>query len=196
MWPTMKHMTLEEWQIIQHVHLQGAFSVTQAAWPVMREQEYGRVMFTASASGMYGNFGQANYGTAKLGLVGFMRTLSVEGRGKNIHANAIAPMVDSRMLAGLLPEEWIKKLQPELVSPLVAYLCHQSCKETGSLYEAGAGKYCKVRWQRADGLDLSEQTEVSIDDIATGILHAGDFSSSHYPEEVMQAGLHLLDIEQ
>lgn len=189
-------MSLEEWQIIQEVHLQAAFTLTRAAWPLMREQEYGRLMFTASASGMYGNFGQANYGAAKLGLVGLMRTLAVEGRSKNVHANAIAPMVDSRMLSGLLPEEWIQKLKPELVSPLVAYLCHESCTETGGLYEAGAGKYCKVRWQRADGLDLSNNSLVSIDDINSGFAAIDDFNHAHYPEEIMQAGMHLLDIAE
>ncbi len=187
-------MSLEEWQAIQEVHCQGAFSLTSAAWPLMRENNYGRLIFTASASGMYGNFGQANYGAAKLGLVGLMRTLAVEGRSKNIHANAIAPMVDSRMLTGLLPDEWIKKLKPELVSPLVAYLCHNTCTETGGLYEAGAGRFCKVRWQRAEGLDLSQQSQVSVDELAAGFASVQNFTEAHYPDEVMQAGMHLLNI--
>ena len=185
-------MTLADWQIIQEVHLQGAFALTHAAWPHMREQQFGRVIFTASASGMYGNFGQANYGAAKLGIYGLTRTLSVEGRSKNIHANAIAPMVDSRMLEGLMPEEWRQQLKAESVSPLVAYLCHESCDENGSLFEVGAGRYCKVRWQRAEGLDLSAQPHISVDDIADNFASVGDFERADYPQEVMKAGMHLL----
>ncbi|NRB37658.1 MAG: SDR family oxidoreductase [Pseudomonadales bacterium] len=185
-------MSLEEWQLIHRVHLEGAFRVTRAAWPHMRNQTYGRVLFTASAAGLYGNFGQANYGAAKLGLYGLTRTLAVEGASKNIHANTIAPMLDSRMLEGLLPDEYRKQMKPELVSPLAAFLCHEDCNENGSLYEVGAGWYGKVRWQRSDGLALPPGEEVSIADIANNWQTINSFEQAHFPQDNVEAGMFML----
>lgn len=125
------------------VHLKGAFHVTQPAWVVMREQGYGRIISTSSAAGIFGNFGQANYGAAKMGLVGFTRVLAVEGAKYNIKANAIAPLALTRMtetLMGALGE----KLDPGLVSPLVAFLAHEDCPVSGDVFSVGGGRVAQV----------------------------------------------------
>jgi NAD(P)-dependent dehydrogenase (short-subunit alcohol dehydrogenase family) len=125
------------------VHLKGAFHVTQPAWVVMREQGYGRIISTSSAAGIFGNFGQANYGAAKMGLVGFTRVLAVEGAKYNIKANAIAPLALTRMtetLMGALGD----KLDPALVSPLVAFLAHEDCPVSGEVFSVGGGRVAQV----------------------------------------------------
>ena len=148
---TFHKMTEGDWDIIYKVHVLGAFKVTHAAWPHMREQGYGRIVMTASAAGIYGNFGQANYAMAKLGLTGFSNTLALEGVRKNIHVNTIAPLAGSRLTETILPQDITDALKPELVSPLVAWLCHENCEETGGLYEVGGGFFAKLRWERAPG---------------------------------------------
>jgi NAD(P)-dependent dehydrogenase (short-subunit alcohol dehydrogenase family) len=125
------------------VHLRGAFNVTQPAWVHMREQGYGRVVCTSSAAGVFGNFGQANYGAAKMGLVGFTNVLAVEGAKYNITANAIAPLAMTRMTEDLLGPLG-DKLDPALVTPLVTYLVHDTCTSTGRLYSVGGGRVAEV----------------------------------------------------
>ena len=185
--------SLEDWQLLHRVHLEGAFRVTHAAWPHLRKQCYGRVLCTASAAGLYGNFGQANYSSAKLGLYGFVRTLAVEGASKNIHANIIAPMLDSRMLEGLMPDQYRQQMKPELVSPLAAFLCHEQCEENGSLYEVGAGWYGKVRWQRSEGVGLPADKPVTVADIAEHWQGINNFDNAHYPNDTIEAGMHMLN---
>ena len=125
------------------VHLKGAFHVTQPAWVVMREKGYGRIVSTSSAAGIFGNFGQTNYGAAKMGLVGFTRVLAVEGAKYNIKANAIAPLALTRMtetIMGALGD----KLDPGLVSPLVAFLAHEDCPVSGEVFSVGGGRVAQV----------------------------------------------------
>jgi NAD(P)-dependent dehydrogenase (short-subunit alcohol dehydrogenase family) len=125
------------------VHLKGAFHVTQPAWVRMREQGYGRIISTSSAAGLFGNFGQTNYGAAKMGLVGFTRVMAVEGAKYNVKANAIAPLALTRMtedIMGALGD----KLDPALVSPLVTYLAHESCEPTGRVFSVGGGRVAEV----------------------------------------------------
>ena len=125
------------------VHLKGAFNVTQAAWPHMREQGYGRVISTSSAAGIFGNFGQANYGAAKMGLIGFTRVLAVEGAKYNIKANAIAPLALTRMTESLLGALG-DKLDPALISPMVTYLASEECEATGRVFSVGGGRVAEV----------------------------------------------------
>ena len=144
-------MTDADWELIQRVHVNGAYQVTHAAWPHLRDQKYGRILFTASAAGLYGNFGQANYSAAKLGLVGLGFTLAAEGKKYNIGVNTIAPIAGSRLTETILPKELIDALRPEYVSPLVAWLAHDECQETGGIFEVGGGFFAKLRWERAAG---------------------------------------------
>jgi 3-hydroxyacyl-CoA dehydrogenase/3a,7a,12a-trihydroxy-5b-cholest-24-enoyl-CoA hydratase len=148
---TFQKMTDADWDLIYRVHVRGAYKVTHAAWNYMRDHDYGRILFTASAAGIYGNFGQTNYAMAKLGLVGFASSLAIEGRKKNIRVNTIAPIAGSRMTETVLPKDLVDALRPEFVSPLVAWLAHESCEETGGLFEVGGGFVGKLRWQRTEG---------------------------------------------
>ncbi len=125
------------------VHLKGAFYVTQPAWVVMREQGYGRIISTSSAAGIFGNFGQTNYGAAKMGLVGFTRVLAVEGAKYNIKANAIAPLALTRMTENIMGGLG-DKLDPGLVSPLVAFLAHDDCPVSGQVFSVGGGRVAHV----------------------------------------------------
>ncbi|MGA1437202.1 MAG: SDR family NAD(P)-dependent oxidoreductase, partial [Ilumatobacteraceae bacterium] len=125
------------------VHLKGAFNVTGPAFRVMREKGYGRIISTSSAAGIFGNFGQANYGAAKMGLVGFTRVLAVEGARFNIAANAIAPIALTRMTEDLLGDLG-QKLQPDYVAPLVTFLTHESCDATGRVFSVGGGRVAEV----------------------------------------------------
>jgi NAD(P)-dependent dehydrogenase (short-subunit alcohol dehydrogenase family) len=141
---TFHNMTSEFVDPVIDVHLKGAFNVTRPAWIHMREQGYGRVISTSSAAGIFGNFGQANYGAAKMGLVGFMRVLAVEGAKYNIKANAIAPLALTRMTESLFSGAMAEKLQPELISPIVAFLAHEDCPVSGEVYSVGGGRVARV----------------------------------------------------
>ncbi|MBH3429685.1 SDR family oxidoreductase [Pseudomonas alkylphenolica] len=153
-------MTEEQWDLIQAVHVKGAFRLTHAVWPIMREKGYGRIVMTASGTGIYGNFGQCNYGTAKAGLIGFASSLALEGASKNIRVNTIAPIAASRMViaSGLFPEELHDKLKVDDVAPLVGWLCSEQCQDTGGLYEVGGGFHAKYRWERSQGRLLHTNT--------------------------------------
>lgn len=138
------NMTPDLMNPVFDVHLKGAFHVTQPAFVLMREQGYGRIISTSSAAGVFGNFGQANYGAAKMGLVGFMRVLAVEGAKYNIKANAIAPLALTRMTESLFSGAMAEKLQPELISPIVAFLAHEDCPVSGEVYSVGGGRVARV----------------------------------------------------
>ena len=146
------NMSDEDWDLIYQVHVRGSYKTTKAVWEIMRSQGYGRIIMTASAAGIYGNFGQANYSMAKLGLYGFANTLALEGRKRGIQVNTIAPIAGSRLTETVLPKDVLAALDPAAVSTLVAYLCHEDCQETGGLFEVGGGYYGKLRWQRTQGV--------------------------------------------
>eukprot|EP00357_Protocruzia_adherens_P006262 CAMPEP_0114999966 /NCGR_PEP_ID=MMETSP0216-20121206/16468_1 /TAXON_ID=223996 /ORGANISM="Protocruzia adherens, Strain Boccale" /LENGTH=486 /DNA_ID=CAMNT_0002364957 /DNA_START=107 /DNA_END=1567 /DNA_ORIENTATION=- len=140
-----------DWDLIMKVHLKGAFAVTNAAWSHMRKQKFGRIINTASGSGVYGSFGQANYSAAKLGLHGFTNTLAKEGEKYNIFTNSIAPIAGTRMTESVFPKEIIGALHAKYVVPLVAFLTHDSTTENGGLFEIGGGWMAKIRFQRGEG---------------------------------------------
>jgi NAD(P)-dependent dehydrogenase (short-subunit alcohol dehydrogenase family) len=139
---TFHNMTADLLEPVIDVHLKGAFYVTRPAWLKMREQNYGRVVNTSSNSGLLGNFGQTNYASAKMGLVGFTRVLAAEGAKYNIKANAIAPVARTRMTEDLLGK-MADRLDPALVSPIAAWLCHEDCPVTGEVYSAAGGRIAR-----------------------------------------------------
>ena len=184
---TFHKMEDADWDQVYKVHVEGAYKVTRAAWPHLREQAYGRVIFTASTSGIYGNFGQSNYGMAKLGLYGLTRTLAIEGRKSNILVNAIAPTGGTRMTEGLIPPQVFEQLKPELVSPLVVYLGSEACQETSGLFEVGGGWIGKVRWERSNGAGFAPRVGFSPDDVADCWERICDFEGASHPEDNLQA---------
>jgi len=186
-------MTDAEWDIIQKVHLNGAYKVTRAAWPYMREQNYGRIIMTASAAGIYGNFGQANYSAAKLALVGLSNTLAREGAKQNIHCNTIAPLAGSRMTETVLPPDLVKALKPEYVAPLVVYLCHDSCEANGDLFELGAGWVSKLRWQRTKGATFPLSDQFTPEAVKTKWSTVTDFKDGTYPSSANDAFAPIMD---
>ncbi|WP_374575807.1 SDR family NAD(P)-dependent oxidoreductase [Phenylobacterium sp.] len=148
-------MEIADFELVLNVHLMGTVKPAKAVWEIMREQNYGRIVVTTSSSGLYGNFGQSNYGAAKLGIIGFMNTLKLEGQKNNIHVNAISPVAATRMTENLMPPEMLEKLRPEYVTPGVVYLCSEEAP-TGAILAAGAGVFAVSRIYETEGVYLGE----------------------------------------
>ena len=156
------NMTPELLNPVLDVHLKGAFYVTQPAFVRMREQGYGRIVSTSSAAGVFGNFGQTNYGAAKMGLVGFTRVLAIEGARFNIKANAIAPLALTRMTENIMGGGLGERLDPALVSPLVGWLAHEDCADSGEVYAVGGGRVARVFIAETVGYT---NAELSVEDV-------------------------------
>ncbi|XP_070759806.1 peroxisomal multifunctional enzyme type 2 isoform X3 [Enoplosus armatus] len=145
-----------DWDLVHRVHLRGSFMVTRAAWNHMKKQ---KIIMTTSAAGIYGNFGQANYSAAKLGLLGLANTLAIEGLQYNIKCNTIAPVASSRLTETVMSEDLLAFLKSEYVAPLVLWLCHEQCQENGGLFEVGAGWMGKLRWERSLGHIVKQKNQ-------------------------------------
>jgi len=169
------------------VHLKGAFNVTRPAWRRMREQSYGRVVNTSSSAGILGNFGQANYGAAKMGLVGLTNVLAIEGERYNIKANAISPIAGTRMTAEVLGR-LNEMLDPALVSPVVAFLAHEDCPVTGHIYSIGGGRVVRFFIGMTDGYVQFDRT-LTVEDVRDHFSQIDDTSTFEVlhqaPEETM-----------
>src|SRR5690625_4237761 len=161
---TFHKMTFENWNAVLQVHLYGGYNVVRAAWPHFREQSFGRVVVATSTSGLFGNFGQANYGAAKLGLVGLINTLAIEGAKYDIKANALAPVAATRMTEDILPPEVLAKLTPEFVAPVVGYLCTEEVPDTGSVFIVGGGRVQRTALFENPGATF--ENPPSVDDVA------------------------------
>ena len=155
------HMDTTMIDAVIDVHLKGALYVSQPAYRVMREQGYGRIVNTSSASGLFGNFGQANYGAAKAGLAGLTRVLAIEGAGHGIKVNAIAPIASTRMTQDVLGD-FAAKVSPESVSPLVAFLAHEECPVSGNVYSVAGGRIARIFVAETHGVVLAENTSEAI----------------------------------
>ncbi|KAF7308196.1 Peroxisomal hydratase-dehydrogenase-epimerase [Mycena chlorophos] len=179
-----KKMTDAEWDQIIEIHLKAAFACTKAAWPIFRKQKFGRVVSTASAAGLYGNFGQANYSAAKMGLVGFSKTLALEGAKYNIRAVTIAPIAASQMTATVMPPEMLANLQPTLVAPFVVAVSHPDApaEVSGKIFEVGAGYIAEVRWQRSAGAIFKTDASFTPSAVKARFAEITDFSQPQYPK--------------
>jgi NAD(P)-dependent dehydrogenase (short-subunit alcohol dehydrogenase family) len=148
-------MTIGDFEFVLGVHLMGTVKPTKAIWEIMKAQNYGRIVVTTSSTGLYGNFGQTNYGAAKLALVGFMNSLKLEGQKNNIHVNTISPVAATRMTESLMTPDILARLAPEYVTPGVVYLCSEEAP-TGTILTAGAGVFAIARIYETEGVYLGE----------------------------------------
>lgn len=150
---TFAKMDLADFELVMDVHLKGSVNCTKAVWETMRERQYGRIVMTSSSSGIYGNFGQTNYGAAKMGLVGFMNSLALEGAKYGVHVNALAPIAATRMTEDLMPPHLLELLRPEAVTPAVVFLASESAP-TRQIVAAGAGGFARVVIAETPGIFL------------------------------------------
>ncbi|KAF5284104.1 hypothetical protein FQA39_LY17115 [Lamprigera yunnana] len=184
-----------DWNLIQEVHLKGSFKTSQAAFVHMKKQQYGRIIMTSSGSGLYGNFGQANYAAAKTGILGLTNAIKIEGGPSNIHCNVIVPTAASRLTKDILPPELYNELKPELIAPVVAYLCHESCKENGAIIQAAAGWAGKVTLYQNGGVMIRKNIQdcVSIENVKDSWQDITDMHHIHPSSSVQEATAALVE---
>src|ERR1700759_4029071 len=173
-------MEMRDFDAVMAVHLMGTVKPCKALWEIFKNQAYGRIVVTTSSTGLYGNFGQTNYGAAKLSLVGFMNSLKLEGAKDNIKVNALCPVAATRMTEALMPPAVLEMLKPEFVSPAMAYLASEDAP-TGVILTAAAGVFAAAQIVETDGVNLGHGA--SADDIATHFAQISDWSSAkHYSQ--------------
>ncbi|HVY16458.1 MAG TPA: SDR family NAD(P)-dependent oxidoreductase [Rhodopila sp.] len=172
------NMTLEDYEFVNQVHHFGTVYCVKAAWPIMRKQTFGRIVVTTSGSGTVGNFGQANYGAAKMAVNGLINVLRFEGAKYNIRLNAISPSAYTRMTESLLPPDMAPWMKPELVSPMVAWLCHEDCDQTGEIFAATAAGYARVQYFVSEGVQFDPAKPVSIEMIRDNLDRIRDLSQA------------------
>mmetsp|Transcript_44019 Transcript_44019/g.104154 ORF Transcript_44019/g.104154 Transcript_44019/m.104154 type:complete len:304 (+) Transcript_44019:109-1020(+) len=186
---SFRKMTEKDWDIVNQVHLKGAFAVTHAAWPHMEKNEFGRIVFITSSTGLYGSFGQANYAAVKSAVLGLTFTLALEGKKRNIRVNAIAPLAASRMMETVRSKEELAKIPPSSVAKMVAVLCHDSCESTGSVYELGGHWISKLGWRRSQGARF--QAGFTPEDVSKDFDKICDFSAgAEHPADCDSGELH------
>ena len=176
---------LDDFQVVVDVHLMGAVYCTHAVWPIMREQNYGRILMTTSPTGLYGNFGQTNYGAAKLAQVGFMNSLKIEGAKNNIHTNTIAPIAATRMTESLIPEAVHSKLAPESVTPAALFLVSEEAPN-GVIMQAEGGRFSVASIVENTGAQLG--VDATPEDIASNYDMISDLEGAK-PKGMMQINL-------
>jgi putative sterol carrier protein len=153
---SLAKMEPETWQAVLSVHLDGAYHVSRPAFAAMRAAGRGRIVMTTSAAGLYGNFGQTNYAAAKMGVVGLMNTLRIEGEKYGLRVNAVAPLAASRLTEDVMPPDIFARLEPEFVVPLVVYLCSEDCAVSGQVFNAGGGVFSRAAVLTGAGARLGD----------------------------------------
>ncbi|CAD6561379.1 Putative short-chain type dehydrogenase/reductase [Paraburkholderia hiiakae] len=174
----------EDFKLVLDVHLMGSINCSKAVWDIMRAQEYGRIMMTTSAAGLYGNFGQANYAAAKMALVGLMNVLAVEGRKNNIKVNTLAPVAATRMTEDVLPAEALQRIQPERVTPGVLYLCSEEAP-TKVILAAGGGTFSTATIMETAPVHIADEA-LTPEGIAARFGQIADWSTARQYAEVTQ----------
>ena len=183
---TFDRQAQEDWDLLLDVHLNGTRNMTKAAWPIMRQQGYGRIVNTSSSAGLYGTPASSDYGAAKAGVAGLSNCLRLEGARHNIKINTIAPVAGTRMTEAVdLPTEWQEALKPELVAPLVAYLSSEHCQDSGYIYSVGGGCYSRIACFEGVGVLLDEGDGVTIEDVAAHMDEINDMSGASEMNEMM-----------
>jgi NAD(P)-dependent dehydrogenase (short-subunit alcohol dehydrogenase family) len=174
---TFAKMDIADFELVLNVHLMGTVKPTKAVWEIMRQQNYGRIVATTSSTGLYGNFGQSNYGAAKLGIVGFMNTIRLEGQKNNIHINAISPVAATRMTENLMPPEMLERLKPEYVTPGVVFLASEEAPN-GAILTAGAGAFGLSRIYETEGVYLGDGG-LSVEEVRDNFARISDAEGQH-----------------
>jgi NAD(P)-dependent dehydrogenase (short-subunit alcohol dehydrogenase family) len=173
---TFAKMASADFRAVMDVHLMGSVYCTSAAWPHMKDAGYGRIVMTSSGAGLYGNFGQSNYGAAKMALVGLVNVIKLEGRKNGILVNTVAPIAATRMTEALMPKHALPFLKSEYVSAAVVYLCSDECQSSGDVISAGAGYFAKTQMMEAEGVYLPEGEAGNPDAVALAYGKIGDMS--------------------
>ncbi|MGA9796987.1 MAG: SDR family NAD(P)-dependent oxidoreductase [Rhizomicrobium sp.] len=184
-------MDLKDFDAVMAVHVMGTVKPAKALWEIMKTQQYGRIVVTTSSTGLYGNFGQTNYGTAKLGLVGFMNTLKLEGAKDNIKVNAICPVAGTRMTENLMPPEMIAALKPEYVTPAVVFLASDNAP-TGVVISAAAGAFSSAQIVESSGVNLGHSA--TADDVAANWTKISDFTGAKHFTMGGEHSAHFFDL--
>ena len=183
---TFAKMDEDTWDKVVAVHMKGAFCVTNAAWPALRDNNYGKIIFTSSAAGLFGNFGQANYGAAKASMMGMMNVLKLEGAKYNIKVNTIAPIAASRMTEALMPPQILEKLKPEFVTPIVVYLCAEECEETGGIFSVGGGFFARIALMEGPGYTQPVDPAITLEDIRDNFDAIGSLENPRRPLNISE----------
>jgi NAD(P)-dependent dehydrogenase (short-subunit alcohol dehydrogenase family) len=186
-------MELKDFDAVMAVHVMGSVKPAKACWQIMRDQQYGRIVVTTSSTGLYGNFGQSNYGTAKLGLIGFINTLKLEGAKDNIKANAICPVAATRMTENLMPPQTLEMMKPEFVTPAVVFLVSEDAP-TGAIISAGAGGFSAAQIVESKGLHLGRNA--TADTVAENWAKLSDFSGARHFNMGGEHVAHILQLLQ
>jgi NAD(P)-dependent dehydrogenase (short-subunit alcohol dehydrogenase family) len=191
---TFLKMSIEDFNRVLKVHLFGTVYVTRAAFPIMKANAYGRIVMTTSIAGLYGNFGQTNYSSAKMAIVGFMNALKLEGKKYNILTNTIAPLAATPLAlsAGLFPEHIASLLKPELVTPLVAFLCSNACRSCGEIFSAGGGYFAKALMVEGPGVRFDLKNEITPEMVAENFGAISNMNDAVAFESAMDELQHVL----
>jgi NAD(P)-dependent dehydrogenase (short-subunit alcohol dehydrogenase family) len=184
-------MTDKDWDLINTVHVRGVYKTTKAAWPHMQKNQFGRIINVTSAAGVYGNFGQVNYATAKSGILGFTKACALEGAKKNIYSNCVCPVAASRMTETVMPKDMLSDLKPDAIVPLAMYMCHESSGCNAEVIECGGGWFSKIQVERTKGAYL-QPSSWSPEEVQKNWGKITDFTDSDRPKAIQESVMAIM----